>query len=127
LKWTTPSSSSVSNGGTGTSLLTSTTNTLRGLVAGNGMAINASLTDITITNNSPASTIGLTNASVGGNSILSSSINPNFSTKGLKAGTGMTITSNSTDLTLNGPDISTKLSLSGGVMSGGFNNGRSSN
>ena len=123
LKWTTPSSSSVSNGGTGTSLLTSTTNTLRGLVAGNGMAINASLTDITITNNSPASTIGLTNASVGGNSILSSSINPNFSTKGLKAGTGMTITSNSTDLTLNGPDISTKLSLSGGTMSGALTMG----
>ena len=123
LKWTTPSSSSVSNGGTGTSLLTSTTNTLRGLVAGNGMAINASLTDITITNNSPASTIGLTNASVGGNSILSSSINPNFSTKGLKAGTGMTITSNSTDLTLNGPDISTKLSLSGSTMSGALTMG----
>ena len=107
LKWTTPLSS-VSNGGTGTSLLTSTTNTLRGLVAGNAMAINASLSDITITNNSPASTISLTNASVGGNSILSSSINPTFSTKGLIAGTGMTITSNSTDLTLNGPDISTQ-------------------
>ena len=30
----------------------------------------------------------------------------------------MTITSSSTDLTLNGPDISTKLSLSGGAMTG---------
>ena len=35
----------------------------------------------------------------------------------------MTITSNSTDLTLNGPDISTKLSLSGGTMSGALTMG----
>ena len=96
------SSISLTNSGAGNSLLNSTSNpnfSTKGLIAGSNISISSNSTDLTLSNSSPASIISLSNSG-SGNSLLNSTTNPNFSTKGLIAGSNISISSNSTDLTI---------------------------
>ena len=74
---------------------------LKGLIAGGtGIQFSTTSNDITINNLSPAYSIALTNSSAGGTSLINSGTNPSFSLKGLKVGTGLTISSVATDITI---------------------------
>ena len=94
---------SLASTGTGTSLLNSTTNpsfTTKSLAVGSGLSITSTSNLITLTNSSPASGISLSN--VGTTSLVAdASTNPAFQTKGLVAGTNVTLSATATDVTIN--------------------------
>ena len=92
-------STSISNVGTATSLLTSTSE-LKGLDAGTGLSLVSSGTDVTLTNASPASDISLVSTGSGSSLLSASSTNPSFSLKSLIPGSGITLTSTATDITI---------------------------
>jgi hypothetical protein len=73
------------------------------LAAGTGIQIttNAITDEITITNNSPASSVGLGDAGTGAHeSLVNDGTGPSLATKGLKAGTGIALSSTATDITI---------------------------
>ena len=92
----------VNNVGTN-SLISSNSNptfNLKGLIASTGILLSPVGNDIEITNNLPSSLINI-NSVGSGNSILSTNINPTFTTKSIIAGTNISIASTTTDLTIN--------------------------
>ena len=74
--------------------------TTKGLIAGSNISVSSTSTDLIINNTNPASSITLLNSG-SGNSIINSSTNPNFSTKGIIAGSNISLTSTATDITIN--------------------------
>jgi hypothetical protein len=72
----------------------------RGLTAGTGIGITSDAAALTITNSSPASSISLAYPGVD-NSMIVSGTAPNLTTKGLIAGTGITLTPGINDITVN--------------------------
>lgn len=90
---------------------------LKGLVSGTGISFSTSATDVTITNSDPASGVTLTN--VGGTeTLVNDGAGPALGIKGLIAGTGMTLSSNSTSVTFtnNDPGSAVTLSSAGGTQ-----------
>jgi hypothetical protein len=78
------------------------------LAAGTGIQIttNAITDEITITNNSPASSVGLGDAGTGAHeSLVNDGTGPSLATKGLKAGTGISLSSTATDITISAPSV----------------------
>jgi hypothetical protein len=76
--------------------------TLKGLTPGVGITIGTNSTGITISNASPASSVLLSSAGVGSssNSLISRGTGPSIATKGLIAGSGISLSSNTTDITI---------------------------
>jgi hypothetical protein len=90
---------------------------VKGLVSGTGISFSTSATDVTITNSDPASGVTLTN--VGGTeTLVNDGAGPALGIKGLIAGTGMTLSSNSTSVTFtnNDPGSAVTLSSAGGTQ-----------
>lgn len=71
----------------------------RGILAGTGMLVSGAGTDVTITNNSPASSVTLSNAGAGA-SLVNDGTGPALATQGLVGGTGITVAGGATDVTL---------------------------
>lgn len=78
--------------------------TMKGIIPGAGINIADGGTDLVITNTNVSATITLTNAGVaaGNQTLISDGANPAFKLKALNAGTGIAITSNTTDITISG-------------------------
>jgi len=92
---TSPSSSLV-NDGVGPAIA------VKGLIPGTGVSFTSTLTDITVTNTDPGSAVTLSNAGTGpSNSIVNDGVGPAIAVKGLIAGTGISFTSTTTDITIN--------------------------
>ena len=103
---TAPSASAITltNGGVNTSLvaLSSSNPTLqtKSISVGTGITLNDTSSNIELVNSSPASGITLTNAGTT-SLIATASSNPAFQTKGLVAGTNITLSTTGTDITIN--------------------------
>lgn len=79
--------------GTGPTLAT------KGLTAGTGIGLTGAANDVTVANTSPASSVTL--ASAGGTATLVvDGVGPSLSSKGLTAGTGVTLTPGANDVTI---------------------------
>lgn len=105
---------SLVNDGVGPALAT------KGLTAGAGISLLSTGTDITITNTDTGSAVTLADAGTGTHeSLVNDGTGPTLATKGLKAGTGISLTSTSTDITiraaLNKYSTSTILPAAGNV------------
>jgi len=89
-------SSSLVNDGVGPAVA------VKGLIPGTGVSFTSTLTDITVTNTDPGSAVTLSNAGTGpSNSIVNDGVGPAIAVKGLIAGTGISFTSTTTDITIN--------------------------
>ena len=78
---------------------------IKGLKEGAGIALPATGTDVTITNTDPGSAVTLTDAGTTAHeSLVNDGSGPTLATKGLKAGTGITLSSTATDITIDGLD-----------------------
>ena len=89
-----------SNGGTGTTLTSSTANpnfSVKSISASTGILITDASNNLQITNSSPASDITFSSAGTG-TALTSSTTNPNFSVKSISASTGILITDASNNL-----------------------------
>jgi hypothetical protein len=83
------------NDSTGPSLAT------KGLTAGTGISLTGTATAITLTNTDPGSAVTLTDAGTGTHeSLVNDGVGPALATKGLKAGTGISLSSTGTDITI---------------------------
>jgi len=97
---------SINSAGSGTSLISSNTNPnfdLKSLI-GSGINLTNTSTEITLTNSLPSTLISLTTGGtvVGTNSLVAtSSGNPALKTKGIAAGSNISITDSGNDLTIN--------------------------
>lgn len=103
---TSANNTTITNAGSGVNLQTSTSANpnfaFKSISNGSGISFTEVSNNIQINNSSMASSITLTNSGsgVGSNTLLASSTNPNFSTKGIIAGSDITITTTSNDLTI---------------------------
>ena len=70
----------------------------RGILAGAGMSVSGAGTDVTVTNDSPASSVTLSSA--GGTSLVTDSTGPTLAIKGISAASGILVTDAGTALTL---------------------------
>jgi hypothetical protein len=98
------------NDGTGPSLAT------KGLTAGSGVSLTGTATDITIANTDPGSAVTL--ASAGGTeTLVNDGTGPALATKGLTAGTGISLSSTATDVTVtnSAPDQVVALTAGTGI------------
>lgn len=86
-------STTLVNDGTGPALA------VKGLDAGTGMSITATATAVTITNSDPASGVTLTSAG-GTETLVNDGTGPALATKGLTAGTGMSLSSTASAVTI---------------------------
>jgi hypothetical protein len=104
---TSPASSlSLSSAG-GTYSLVSTGFSLKGLTPGAGITLGSNSLGITISNASPASSVTLATAgSSSSASIVSRGTGPNVTTKGLVAGSGVTLVNGTTDITISASGVS---------------------
>lgn len=82
------------SGGTGPSLST------KGLVAGSGINLSATGTDITISSTGSTSNLANAGVAMGNQTLVASGTGPNLQTKGIIAGTGISLSANGTDLTV---------------------------
>jgi hypothetical protein len=74
----------------------------KGLTAGTGISLTGTANDITITNTDPGSAVTLSSAGTGSsNSLVNDGVGPAVAVKGLIAGTGISFTSTTTDITIN--------------------------
>ena len=98
------------NDGTGPSLAT------KGLSAGTGITLTGTATDITVTNSSPASGVTLTNAG-GDETLVKNGTGPSLISKGISAGTGISLSSNANLVTVtnSSPASSVTLASAGGT------------
>lgn len=114
---TSPASSiTLSSVGSGNSLIPASsinpTFNIKSLVAGSNIGIQNNISDLTLINNSPASSITLNNSGIGSsliNTILTS--NPNLYLKSLSAGTGMSFLDTANNLLLTNSSPSSSISL----------------
>lgn len=109
------SGASIVNDGTGPSLA------VKSLSVGTGLSLVSSATDLLLTNTSVASSITLTDAgTMAHETLLSNDIGPNFTTKGLQAGSNVILSSTATDIIINSiaplPQVIT-LTSAGGTYS----------
>ena len=75
---------------------------VKGLIAGTGVSFTSTLTDITVDNTDPGSAVTLSSAGTGpSNSLVNDGVGPAVAVKGLIAGTGISFTSTTTDITIN--------------------------
>lgn len=99
------------NDGTGPSLAT------KGLTAGTGISLTGTATAITLTNTDPGSAVTLTDAGTTiHESLVNDGVGPALATKGLIAGTGISLSSTATDITITGSSLakySTSVNLPG--------------
>lgn len=102
---------SLVNDGVGPTLAT------KGLTAGTGISLSSTGTDITITNTAVASSVTLSDAGTTTHeSLVNDGVGPTLATKGLKAGTGISLSSTATDITITGSSLvkySTSVNLPG--------------
>ena len=84
---------SLVNDGTGPALA------VKGLKAGTGISVSSTSTDITITNTDLGSSVALTSAG-GTETLVNDGTGPSLATKGITAGTGISLSSTATDLTV---------------------------
>lgn len=90
---------------------------VKGLIAGTGVSFTSTLTDITVNNTDPGSAVSLSNA--GGSSsesLVNDGVGAALATKGLIAGTGISLSSTATDITITGSSLakySTSVNLPG--------------
>jgi len=98
------------NDGTGPSLAT------KGLTAGSGVSLTGTATDITIANTDPGSAVTLTSAG-GTETLVNDGIGPALANKGLTAGTGISLSSTATDVTVtnSAPDQVVALTAGTGI------------
>ena len=74
---------------------------VKGLIAGTGVSFTSTLTDITVDNTDPGSAVSLTDAGTTTHeSLVNDGTGPALATKGLKAGTGISLSSTGTDITI---------------------------
>ena len=88
-------SNSIVNDGVGPAIA------VKGLIAGTGVSFTSTLTDITVNNTDPGSAVSLSNA--GGSSsesLVNDGVGAALATKGLIAGTGISLSSTATDITI---------------------------
>lgn len=86
---------SLVNDGVGPTLAT------KGLTAGAGISLSATGTDITITNTSTGAAVTLADAGTATHeSLVNDGVGPALATKGLKAGTGISLSATGTDITI---------------------------
>ena len=79
---------------------------VKGLIAGTGVSFTSTLTDITVNNTDPGSAVSLSNA--GGSSsesLVNDGVGAALATKGLIAGTGISLSSTATDITITGSSL----------------------
>jgi hypothetical protein len=95
---------SLVNDGTGQALAT------KGLVAGTGVSFSTSATDVTITNSDPASGVTLTSAG-GTETLVNDGTGPALANKGLTAGTGVSLSSSATAVTITNSDPASGVTL----------------
>jgi hypothetical protein len=93
---------SLVNDGVGPTLAT------KGLTASTGITLSSTATAVTITNNDPGSAVTLTDAGVGSGhqNLVNDGTGPALAVKGLVAGTGITLSSTGTDITITGSGLS---------------------
>ena len=90
---------------------------VKGLIAGTGVSFTSTLTDITVNNTDPGSAVSLSNA--GGSSsesLVNDGVGAALATKGLIAGTGISLSSTASDITITGSSLakySTSVNLPG--------------
>ena len=82
------------------------------ITSGTGIAISSNTDTIIITNNSPSSIISVSSVGTGNSLIATSSINPTFNIKSIVAGSNISLSSTSNELTIS--------STGGSSMSSGF-------
>ena len=89
------------NDGTGPTLA------VKGLTASTGISLTSTATAITLTNNDPGSAVTLTDAGVGSGhqNLVNDGTGPALAVKGLVAGTGITLSSTGTDITIAGSPL----------------------
>jgi hypothetical protein len=89
------------NDGTGPTLA------VKGLTASTGISLTSTATAITLTNNDPGSAVTLTDAGVasGHQNLVNDGTGPALAVKGLVAGTGITLSSTGTDITITGSSL----------------------
>lgn len=104
------SGSTLVNSGAGPSLA------IKGLIAGSGVTFTSSATDITVVNASPASSVILGSAG-SGSTLVNSGGGPSLAIKGLIAGSGITLTPSTTDITVVNASPASSVTL-GSVGSG---------
>lgn len=92
------------NAGTGPSLAT------KGLTAGTGITLGSTAGAVTITNSSPASSVALTSAG-GTETLVNDGTGPALATKGLTAGTGISLSSTATAITVTNSDPASGVTL----------------
>jgi len=74
---------------------------IKGLNAGTGISLTGTATAITITNTDPGSAVTLTDAGTTTHeSLVNDGVGPALATKGLKAGTGISLSATATDITI---------------------------
>ncbi len=83
---------------------------IKGLTAGTGITLTSGVNDITVTNSSPASSVTLGSV-LTGHSLVYDPVGPDLLTKDLIAGTGMTLTSSSTDVTFTNASPASSVTL----------------
>jgi microcystin-dependent protein len=88
----------------------------KGLSAGTGISLSSNANWVTVTNSSPASGVTLTSAG-GTETLVNDGTGPSLATKGLSAGTGITLTGTATDITVtnSSPASSVTLASAGGT------------
>lgn len=105
---------SVTLGNLGTTSLvgtpSSTTVATKGLTAGTGISLGTSSTDVTITNSDPASGVTLTSAG-GTETLVNDGTGPSLANKGLTAGTGISLGSTSSAVTITNSDPASGVTL----------------
>lgn len=91
---------------------------VKGLIAGAGISLTDGGSDIVVANTSVVGTLTLGNGGVapGNVSLVAQGFPPDFKTKGLVAGTGITLTSTLTDITIDSTSVGS-LSSAGGTYS----------
>lgn len=106
-----PTIDTLTNAGT-TSLVNSGTGpalALKGLTTGTGVSLSNTTTDVTVTNNSPASSVTLTNA--GTTTIVNDTTGPTLALKGLVAGTGVSLSNTATNVTVTNSSLASSVTL----------------
>jgi len=94
----------VSNG-SGPSLST------KGIVAGTNVTLSATGTDLTISSVTLSATLSNAGIAISNETIVNNGTAPNLSTKGLNAGTGISLSGNTTDLTITNSSMASGMSL----------------